>query len=296
MKYLKYLLFGMCAVLMTSCYEKYEDDYAYSAAYFASQKPLRTVISDRDMEIRVGVAIGGKREVDMNDWARFEIDPALLDGTGLELLPAAYYELADPELFRVSKSTLAVADVAIRFTDAFYADPLSVTTHYALPFRVVESSLDKLLDGKQTSIVAIKYISTYGGTYYVTGSRVEINDAGEEIGTPEIYRNADLSKNITRETATVATNVVVREGVSNFTTDVASEKVRLTFGENGSLTVGTADGGIEISDASGSYDASDERLVLNMTYSFSKGGKKYRVTEQLTRRQDPLKDLRYEEW
>lgn len=296
MKYLKYLLFGMCAVLMTSCYEKYEDDYAYSSAYFASQKPLRTVISDRDMEIRVGVAIGGKREVDMNDWARFEIDPTLLEGTGLELLPSSYYELADPEMFRVSKSTLAVADVAIRFTDAFYADPLSVTTHYALPFRVVESSLDKLLDGKQTSIVAIKYISTYGGTYYVTGSRVEINDAGEEIGTPEIYRNADLSKNITRETSTVATNVLERKGVSNFTTDVASEKVQLTFGENGSLTVGTAAGGIEISDASGSYDNSGERLVLDMTYSFSKGGKRYRVTEQLTRRQDPLKDLRYEEW
>ena len=40
------------------------------------------MIADRDMQIRVGVAIGGKREVDMNDWAEFEIDPALLTGTG----------------------------------------------------------------------------------------------------------------------------------------------------------------------------------------------------------------------
>ena len=31
-------------------------------AYFASQRPLRTVIADRNMQIRVGVAIGGKRD------------------------------------------------------------------------------------------------------------------------------------------------------------------------------------------------------------------------------------------
>lgn len=61
------------------------------------------MIADRDMQIRVGVAIGGKREVDMNDWAEFEIDPALLTGTGLEVLPKEYYTLSDNNLFRVSK-------------------------------------------------------------------------------------------------------------------------------------------------------------------------------------------------
>ena len=46
---------------LTSCYEDFLDDYNYTAAYFASQKPLRTVIADRDMTIRVGVTIGGRR-------------------------------------------------------------------------------------------------------------------------------------------------------------------------------------------------------------------------------------------
>lgn len=289
-------MIGMGAILMTSCYEKYTDDYAYSAVYFASQKPLRTVIADRGMEIRVGVAIGGKREVDLNDWARFEIDETLLEGTGLTLLPAAYYELADPDTFRVSKGTLAVADVAIRFTEAFYADPHSVEIHYALPFRLVDSSLDRILEDKCTSIVAVKYMSTYGGTYYVTGSRVELDDQGQETGTPEIYRDGDLSKNITRGTTTVSAEVVTRIGVSNFTTGIASEKVQFTFHADGTLGVGSADGGIEITDGSGSWDDSGDRLVLDMTYGFSKGGKRYRVTERLTRRQDPLQDLRYEEW
>lgn len=42
--------------------------------------PLRTVIADRDMPIYIGVSIGGKREVDMSDWAKFEIDPSLVEG------------------------------------------------------------------------------------------------------------------------------------------------------------------------------------------------------------------------
>ena len=110
MKKINILYCVLCVILMSSCYEDYTKDYNYSTAYFASQKPLRTVIADRDMQIRVGVAIGGKREVDMNDWAEFEIDPALLTGTGLEVLPKEYYTLSDNNLFRVSKNTLAVAD------------------------------------------------------------------------------------------------------------------------------------------------------------------------------------------
>ena len=133
---------------MSSCYEDYTKDYNYSTAYFASQKPLRTVIADRDMQIRVGVAIGGKREVDMNDWAEFEIDPALLTGTGLEVLPKEFYTLSDNNLFRVSKNTLAVADVAITFTNTFYEDVACTETHYALPFRVKSRSLDKILEGQ----------------------------------------------------------------------------------------------------------------------------------------------------
>lgn len=39
----------------------------------------------------------------MNDWVEFEIDPALLAGTGLEILPKEYYTLSDNNTFRVAK-------------------------------------------------------------------------------------------------------------------------------------------------------------------------------------------------
>ena len=68
MKRLNILWIGLISVLMTACYDDYEKDYDKSSVYFASQKPLRTLVADTDMSIKVGVAIGGKREVHTDDW------------------------------------------------------------------------------------------------------------------------------------------------------------------------------------------------------------------------------------
>ena len=93
MKSAKLLLSALLLLVgITACYDDYTHDYEGAIIWgFAVAKPLRTVISDRDMNIYVGVAIGGKREIDMNDWAKFTIDPSLLKGTGKTLLPANYY-------------------------------------------------------------------------------------------------------------------------------------------------------------------------------------------------------------
>lgn len=64
---------------LTSCYEDYIEDYETTSAGFAISNPLRTVISDRNMSIYVGVSLGGKREVDKADWAKFTIDESLLN-------------------------------------------------------------------------------------------------------------------------------------------------------------------------------------------------------------------------
>ena len=62
MKRLNILWIGLISVLMTACYDDYEKDYDKSSVYFASQKPLRTLVADTDMSIKVGVAIGGEKK------------------------------------------------------------------------------------------------------------------------------------------------------------------------------------------------------------------------------------------
>ena len=283
--------------LLSSCYEDFEEDYKESMVYFSSQKPLRTVIADRDMNIRVGVAIGGKREVDMKDWAEFRIVPNLLEGTGFTLLPENYYTLSDEKRFYVTKPTIAVADVQIDFTEDFFNDEKAATLHYALPFKVVSSSHDGVLAGKETSIVAIRYFSAYHGTYYVKGSVSKLDASGNEIER-ENYVKADLSANLTRKLSTVSRNVVCREGVANLPIDIAQEKVQITFNVDGTLSVTSAQGGIDITDGSGSYtyDEATKGVELQLSYKYTKAGFQYLVNETLIRRQDPLNDLRFEEW
>lgn len=299
----KNFIYGLLsAILMTSCYEDFTNDYAYSSVGFAHQKPLRTVIADRDMTISVGAAIGGKREVDMNDWADFSIKPELLENTGLHLLPETHYHLSDDKTFRVSKKSLAVADVKIEFTEDFYNDPNTAKQYYALPFQLESSSLDSILDNKKNSIVAIKYISAYHGEYYVKGFVTEINSFGEPIGEPVKYIKSDLSKNLVRSVTTVSRNVVCREGVANNPDDVASEKVLLTINDDNTVGVSTAVGGIEIKNGSGTYKYSydDVNIVSSMEmdikYEYAKDGKNYKVEETLVRRQDQYRDLGFEEW
>lgn len=309
-KLLPALLFPVLA--LTSCYDHYIEDYDVAIAYFSTQKPLRTVVAGRDMKIKVGVSLGGKRAVNTNDWAKFKIDPSLLAGTGFTLLPEQYYNLANPNTFHVSNGNLAIADVEITFTDDFYADAKAADTYYALPFRVTDTSLDsinagafdpmgnELLPAKDYSIVAIKYVSAYHGTYYVKGKLDELDDAGAVVNTTT-YSDADLSRNITRNIFTISAKEVQRPGLANFVL-ADNEAVKITVQANDNtdkvypLTVEAPSGCTALSEASGTYYGNKERPEIALKYQFKKGGKKYRVEETLVLRQDPVNDLRFEEW
>lgn len=305
MKTVNTLLFIIVLLGFTSCYDDYANDYENPNMGFAVSKPLRTVIADRDMPIYIGVSIGGKREVDMSDWAKFVIDPALVEGIGKTLLPDNYYTLADPEYFRVRKSNLPVADVRINFTEAFYNDPLCLEGHYVLPFRMTDNSLGALREGAETTVAVIKYISTYAGTYYRMGKITEVDASGTVLGEPVSYGDThDIINCSTTTFKSSAPRVVVCPGVGNEQESVGS--LVLTMDANKKVTIAGMDGKAVISDASGSYRTEgDYEYVANagtrapqfdLEYTYVKSGKYYHVAEKLVLRQDPLYDLRVETW
>ena len=299
---------------LTSCYEDYIEDYETTSAGFAISNPLRTVISDRNMSIYVGVSLGGKREVDKADWAKFTIDESLLNGTGFTLLPSNYYTLGDPETFRVRKSTLPVADVEIKFTDAFYADERTHEVHYALPFRVIESSMDQIREGGETSVVAIKYASSFSGTYYLTGNVVELDEAGNPIeSTRQSYGDKqDIIKSPTCVLTTLSKSELIRPGIGDPATD-KKDNLRLTFENNGNfggnykVQIGTEKGFRPIETITGNYIHKSEEYTFNgngdvpcpeiaLKYIYEMDEKHYQVDEKLVLRRDPIDDLRIETW
>ena len=306
MKTKKIYMLLLTGVLLSACYSDYIYDNDYSTVGFAIGRPLRTVIADRDMEIRLGVSIGGKRAVDMNDWATFAIFPDSVPA-GKTLLPESYYILSDPTTMRVQKSNLPVADVGVKFTEDFYNDPGAFSGKYVLPLIITGSSLDSVY--APFTNVCIKCISTFHGTYYVKGQLFELDAPGGNTVNTVTYSNMDLVKNITSLVYTRDRYTVIRSGIANYAITIPAnqtepnERIQMKIVPDGNadkiynVEVSTSSGSITaITDGSGTYYGNKENPEIELKYAFVKGGKNYRVEETLILRQDPLYDLRVETW
>jgi len=292
-KTLTFLTLVLAAICSTACYEDFVKDYGSTATYFASQKPLRTVISGRDMTIEVGAVVGGKREGWDKDYCKFELDEALLDGTGLTMMPEEYYKLSDASKMKIYKSNIPLMKVTVEFTDAFYDDPESLTAKYALPFKIVETSLDSVLVDKNYTVVAVKYISNYAGTYYVRGQYSELDSEGEPIDTVS-YQSVDLSKASTKAATTLSANKIRFAGIGSISGPLANQRIELEFTAEG-IQLSCDDEGVTFSEVNASMKEEDE-LVITLSYLIDDNASTYKVEEVYTRRQDPYKDLVFEEW
>jgi hypothetical protein len=300
MKYNKVLLLLAVVFSATACYEDYDNDYIYSTVGFSSQKPLRTVVADTDMAIKVGVSFGGTRNVNTADWATYQLDASLLPTTPLfALLPSNYYTVSDASRMTVSNSNLNIADVTIKFEDAFYNDVNAYSNYFALPFKLTSSNKDIVttVNGvkKDYSVVAIKAISKYHGAYYVKGSMVKI-PAVTKADTI-IYSNPDLYKNILKISKSLSRYVVQFPNYGNLTSSPADQLINLTVSSDGSSVGISAGGTTAITNASAilSYNK-DNQPVFDLVYRFKSGTIEYEVKEQLIRRIDPDKEFRFVEW
>ncbi|MPN51197.1 hypothetical protein SDC9_198839 [bioreactor metagenome] len=148
--------------------------------------------------------------------------------------------------------------------------------------------------------MAIKYISTYHGTYYLKGTLSELDGTGNVI-SEVVYDNKDLSKNLTRDIFTVSSNTIQRPGLANFLVN-PTEAVRMIVVPNDNVDkiypvlLETPQGCLTLNNTEGEYYAGKLQPEIHLKYSFTKNGKNYRVEETLVLRQDPLLDLRFEEW
>jgi hypothetical protein len=308
-KRIRSLLLCLLALGFFSC-EKYEDyikDYDFSAVYFATQKPLRTIVAYDDMSFKVGVALAGKRVNNEAEWVSYSIDPSLLAGTGFTLLPESYYTIRNTQTGEANKMVVPIGkfigDVTVTLNkDVFTSDPLAHLNTYAIPLRLNETSADSILSGqfdaagnelipaKNYTVLVVKYISPLHGTYYQKGVQQELNGAGEVV-SETAYTQADLSKNLTWNLSTLALNEVQTSGAGTF----ATQGLKLTRKPDNTVAIEKAAGStITLLEGAGTYDT--EKREFTLSYKFTYQGKTYRVADTLILRQAPENDLRFEEW
>lgn len=309
MKIKNLLLLALFLTTLVSC-EKYEDymtDYDYSIVYFATQKPLRTIVGYENMDFKVGVALGGKRENNEEEYAEFIVDPSLLDdetlteGNDFKLLPASYYTLSDDKRMVIPEGEF-IGDVTVSLNrEAFTSDSLATENTYALPLRITKTSADSIASGKfgasgnalvkpkDYTILVVKYISPYHGTYYHKGQQNRVDTTGAVIETVT-YWDKDLSRNQTWELSTLELNKVKTSGIGDknngsliLEVEEGSNSVEVTSGKPAFVVSG-----------SGTYDESNRAFYLNYDYKFQ--NKNYMVMDTLILRRPPEQDLFFEEW
>jgi hypothetical protein len=301
----------LMAGVFSSCgkYDDFLEDYEYSAVYFGSQQPLRTVVVRHEsdfMQIKIGVVLGGVRENPGDQWASFEIAPDLLPAK-LTLLPPSYYtmELAGNTVI-IPKGKL-MGDFPLKINkDLFTADPLATGNNYALPLRLLETSADSILSGsdedniapKNYTIIVIKYIAPESGVYYVKGAQNELESENGNIvpGTARTYYSADLSRNATRTVTTLSLSELSVAGIGALpgsATNMA-DRFLMTLNSGDVSLAKTGAAGVDVVDLGSVYNSRTKTFTLK--YKYYKQSKWYQVDEEMILRQDPELDLRYEEW
>jgi hypothetical protein len=295
----KVILMLLVFPLFFSCYEDYIQDFDYSAVYFGTQKPLRTIVAYDEMKFDFGVAVGGLRSNNNENWAKFVIDANLLaaiDTVGLfKLLPAEYYTLSNNDTFTIPAGSLMGAVTLTLNADLFTADTLAHLKTYALPIRITETSLDSILVGDESNpaldyqIIVVKYMSKYAGSYYQRGVERKLDDSGNVVDEV-IYRNKDLSKNLVKNTTTLAANTILTSGISN----ARAGGLKLTVKPDNSVELDYSGAAVEFKSGSGTYNSEKNEFYLN--YSFIANSANYSVSDTLILRQAPEKDLRFQEW
>lgn len=289
---------------LTSCkkYERFDKEFDYTAVYFASQKPLRTIVAYDQMQFKVGIALGGVRENNREETVTYTIDPSLLTtvtGAGnFKLLPPSYYTLSSPDQMVVPKGGL-IGDVTVTLNrDLFTADPDALNNVYALPLKIVSSTTDSVLRGSATiaakdyTILVVKYISPQHGTYYHKGIEEKLDAGGAVLETVR-YTNKDLSRNETWNLGTLGLNTVSTSGAGSRT----NASLSLDKLPNNSVGI-NARSGATVTSGTGTYDPAKREYYLQYTFTQGSGASlaTYAVKDTLVLRQPPEKDLRFEEW
>lgn len=288
------------ASILTGCYEDYMTDYDYTAAYFSYQYPARTVVLDSEVEnfeIEVGACYGGRYSYEgQSETVDFVVADTLITNNesilakGVKLMPASWYTLSNESVINIDNSNVGSISVIIN-KDSLTSYPDAVEDTYAIPFLMTNASTDSILEGRDFTIVVVKYINEFHGIYYVKGSDFTLNPNGS-IADTLVYNNPALELNKLVDVTTLSEDQVTvpRIGSNQSGTRFAYDmKIRtsdgtaiLTPGEKSSIKefVGAAQ-----------YNFSEKQFVCN--YSYKQSGVEHSVVDTLVYL---TTELELEEW
>ncbi len=246
-------------------------NFAYSAVYFASQYPMRTVELGEDLyvdnsldnqrKVSIKATLAGVYENKKDVLVDVRVDETLLNnlyfsnnGPKILAMPTQYYQLASNQI-KIPNGSL-LGGVEVQLTDAFFADPAALTANYVIPLVMTKvAGADSILQGsrgvanpsrvnpahwltapKDYVLYGVKYVNPWHGNYLRRG----VDQITPVAGTPSTvvrrtpYVENNQVVNITTGSLKVA-NLAL--SIKNSAGTTVPYTLVLTFADNGTCTV-----------------------------------------------------------
>ena len=258
------------------CYEEYIKDFDFTSVYFGTQRSIRTLVTRADrteLVFKIGVGIGGVRENVKGYEVTYKLDPELLTtipgASRYKLLPEGCYtiENGDDFTFYIKPGKL-IGDCEVRINkNAFVAFAGSTGNTWALPFRLLKTTADKILEDWDWTVIVINYIDEKSGDYNCRGSQAEWNGTSTNVETTIEYFNNDWSQNKARTLTTISPTEFSMAGMGSIETPTATDH----------LLIKLADGDVKlerlsattnlIEDRGSSYDPQEKIFTLDYVYA-----------------------------
>jgi hypothetical protein len=263
-------------------------DNAYQTVYFANQYPIRTVELGEDLfvdnsmdnlhQVKILATMGGTQNNTKDRVIGYVVDTTLCNslyystfspsttlgtvGSTVRPMPSNYYTLSPSNSITIPAGSV-MGGVTVQLTDAFFADPASLTTTYVIPL-VMKTSDDSILSGKPVVdspsifvasnwsilpkdyvLYAVKYVNPWQANYLRRGID-QITKADGTVSTntrhKQYVESDDVVKISTGSLNVANLALTIKDSAGK---DVAYTVV-LTFADDGSCTVGSNSTNFEI--------------------------------------------------
>ncbi|MBT9189559.1 DUF1735 domain-containing protein [Zobellia russellii] len=298
MKY-SYSILTLVLALVFSCeeYEDYVVDTAgYTDVYFPKPELQRSIVSGEGLSIKVGVYLGGLRENKEDHQVKYVIDETLLVDTPYTLMPDDYYSLESDEITVPKGSFQGLVDV--KFDSLKLAqDTLLRDFNYALPFKIVSTSVDSILEGKEQTIIPLKLMNTYEGNFYQVGSLKQFFTATKVLDTVYVYGDdLDGPNTPIRTLSSIMMDTVDLDGIGPRGGDGYHMRLKVDPKDNSVEIIADTASVYQVSpNGKSTWDPIKRKFVLS--YKYSDGERDYEVEEKLTFRnrvRDGINEWRWE--
>jgi hypothetical protein len=264
----------------------YPDANGYTTVYFASQYPARTVelgddvnvdnSLDNQHKVEIKATLGGTQNNVKNVVIGFNVDTTLCKGlyyasggtSGSKVvpMPSGYFTLTPSNQITIPSGSILGA-VEVQLTDAFFADPLSLTNTYVIPLVMTDvQGADSILRGSPTLtdpsrfidanwsvkpkdyiLYAVKYVNTWHGNYLRRGlDKITKTTVGTD-STSFRHKTYVEQNDVVKLTTTSMKTVTLPLSIKNSSGTNVPFTLILTFAEDGTCTVSGNDANLDIS-------------------------------------------------